>query len=83
MDLDAFQIYCRGTYPEYVDLRFSCDGFWFSRKLIFKFLKTLYTLVILSIFQPRGGCAVVRVQDYYAGGNGFDSCSQQIGRAHV
>ena len=50
--------------------RFSCDGSWFSRKLILKFWKTLYILVTLSMFQPNVSCAAVRVQDYCAGGTG-------------
>ena len=42
-----------------------------SRKLILKFLKALYILVTLSMFQPSGCYAAVRVVDYCAGGNWF------------
>ena len=56
--------------------RFSCDRSWFSKKLISKFLKTLYILVTLSMFQPSGRCIAVRVQNYYVAGNGFNSCSR-------
>ena len=77
MDFDALQICCKGTHPEYVGFRFSCDGSWFSRKLILKILERLYILVTLTKFQPSGRGAAVRVQEYHEGGNGFNSCSRR------